>query len=192
MPSLVDKAVGFAAQAHDGQRRKIGSIPYIADPVGVAIILQQMGCSETVVAAGLLHDVVEDTKYNLEDIRQRFGEEVAEIVAGCTEPPKKQNKWESRKLHTINSIRTAALPVKLVAAADKYHNLSHTLHNEQKNGPGVWKRFGRGKGQQAWYYRAVSDSITANVQNIERYPIFKQLEAMVEEIFSGTVSIPPD
>ena len=52
MISLVDRAIGFAALAHDGQRRKSGKVPYIAHPVGVAMILQQMGCDETIVTAG--------------------------------------------------------------------------------------------------------------------------------------------
>ena len=54
------------------------------------MILLQMGCDETIVAAGLLHDTVEDTKVSLEDIREIFGDEVADIVDSVTEPPKKK------------------------------------------------------------------------------------------------------
>jgi (p)ppGpp synthase/HD superfamily hydrolase len=192
MISLIDQAIGFAAKAHDGQRRKSGSIPYIAHPVGVAMILQQMGCSESVVVAGLLHDIVEDTKTTLDEVRQRFGDEVADIVAICTEPPRKTMNWESRKVSMIESLRDAPLEAKLVAAADKYHNLSHTLHNERKDGDSVWKRFGRGKGQQAWYYRTVFDSILANVSHPEEYPIFNKLSLIIEDLFKGVDPLPPD
>jgi (p)ppGpp synthase/HD superfamily hydrolase len=191
MLSLIDQAIGFASRAHDGQWRKTGTVPYIAHPVGVAIILLEMGCDEVIVAAGLLHDTIEDTTVTLEDLRQHFGFEVADIVAGCTEPPKQSADWETRKLHTIRNLRVAPIAVKLVAAADKYHNLSHTLHNEQYIGLAVWENFGRGKEQQAWYYRSILESLTANVTNPKEYPIFARLAAIVEELFAGVTPQPP-
>jgi (p)ppGpp synthase/HD superfamily hydrolase len=191
MLSLVDRAIGFATRAHKGQRRKTGNVPYIAHPFGVAMILQGMGCDETIVTAGLLHDTVEDTKVTLNEVRGIFGEDVARIVAAVTEPSKKNTDWESRKLHTIRILRTAPLPVKLVAAADKYHNLTHTQYNLEIAGPIVWKRFGRGREQQAWYYRSVAESITANVPDAGRYPIFDQLTKAVDEVFDGIPSKPP-
>jgi (p)ppGpp synthase/HD superfamily hydrolase len=192
MISLVDQAIGFAAKAHDGQRRKSGSVPYIAHPVGVAMLLQRMGCDETIVAAGLLHDIVEDTTVTLKEVHQRFGGDVADIVAVCTEPPKKTADWESRKVHMINALTDAPLQAKLVAAADKYHNLSHTQHTKQKEGDEVWKRFGRGKRQQAWYYRTVFESIVANIPHPEQYPIFEQLDLIIKDLFAGIASLPPE
>lgn len=181
---LIDRAIGFAARAHEGQRRKTGNVPFIAHPVGVAMLLQDMGCDESVVAAGLLHDTVEDTSVTLAEIRQQFGDRVADIVAGCTEPPKKSTRWELRKMHTIQTLRDAPLEVKLVSAADKYHNLVHTRYTEQTLGSAIWKRFGRGKEQQAWYYRSVLDSLCQNVPDRERFPIFDQLTQIIEEIFA--------
>ena len=189
--SLVDRAIGFAARAHQKQRRKIGDVPYIAHPVAVAFMLQEMGCDEAIVVAGLLHDAVEDTKVTIEEIRDKFGEEVASIVAGCTEPPKKVYKWEERKLHMIRALVDAPLSVKLVAAADKYHNLSHTLYTANERGKSIWWRFGRGIEQQAWYYRNVSQSILANVPEPERYPVFQRLLDMIDEIFDGVPSQEP-
>lgn len=191
MLSLIDRAIGFAARAHNGQKRKIGNIPYIAHPVAVAMILQDMGCDETIVAAGLLHDTVEDTRVTLDEIRQQFGDEVADIVAGCTEPPKKKMRWEKRKLYTIRVLRDAPLAVKLVAASDKYHNLIHTQYTEGQIGVLLWKLFGRGKEQQAWYYRSVLESLKANVVNLEDYPIFARLEEVVDEIFADVHAQPP-
>jgi len=192
MLSLVDRAIGFAARAHKGQKRKAGDVPYIAHPVAVAMILQDMGCDETIVAAGLLHDTVEDTKVNIEDIRFYFGDAIADIVAGCTEPSKKSVRWETRKLHSIQVLRDAPLAVKLVAAADKYHNLSHTLYNEGIIGQAVWERFGRGKEQQAWYYRSVLKSLLANVSNPDQYSIFGKLEDMVNVVFDGVTPQVPE
>lgn len=191
MLSLVDRAIGFAARAHNGQKRKTGNVPYIAHPVAVAMILQEMGCDETIIAAGLLHDTVEDTGVTLDEIRQQFGDEVADIVAGCTEPSKRKMIWEERKLHTIRALRDAPLAVKLVAASDKYHNLIHTRYTEGQIGAFLWKVFGRGKEQQAWYYRSVLESLKANVDDIEDYPIFAKLEKVVDELFAGVRSQPP-
>jgi (p)ppGpp synthase/HD superfamily hydrolase len=166
-------------------------VPFIAHPVGVALILQEMGCHETVVAAGLLHDTVEDTSVTPEEIRKNFGDEVALIVAGCTEPPKKRGNWERRKMHLIRTLTDASMSVKLVAAADKYHNLSHTLQNLRSEGNSVWGRFGRGPGQQAWYYRTVLVSILAHVPDPESYPIFGQLSDVIDELFERIPSEVP-
>jgi (p)ppGpp synthase/HD superfamily hydrolase len=191
MDDLIDRAIGFAARAHETQKRKIGGVPYIAHPVGVAMILARMDCEPAVVAAGLLHDVIEDTSVTLEDIEEAFGLEVATIVSGCTEPQKKRGNWEQRKHTMIQSLRNAPLPVKLVMAADKYHNLSHTLSTKRQHGNKVWRHFGRGKGRQAWYYRGVLDSILANVSQPERYPVFGQLAEVVAELFEDVESQPP-
>jgi (p)ppGpp synthase/HD superfamily hydrolase len=192
MVSLIDKAIGFATEAHVGQKRKIGSLPYIAHPVGVAMILLEMGCDETVVAAGLLHDVVEDTDVTLEEIRREFGDEVADIVKGCTEPPKKKYNWLARKKFMITALRDAPLSVKLVMAADKFHNLSHTLHNARKNNNDVWQSFGKGKSYQAWYYRSVANSIAENVPDMEQFPIFRKLFTTIDALFHGVDPYVPD
>jgi hypothetical protein len=127
----------------------------------------------------------------LGDIRREFGDEVAEIVAGCTEPPKKDAKWETRKLYMIRTLREAPLAVKLVTATDKYHNLVHTLSSREEMGESVWKKFGGGRGRQAWYFRTVLESITANVPDQENYPIFAQLATVTDELFAGIPSEPP-
>lgn len=191
MIDLVDRAIGFAARAHHGQKRKTGDMPYIAHPLAVGMLLQRMGCEQAVVAAGILHDTVEDTPVTLQDIRRHFGAEVAGIVAGCTELPKRRNQWATRKRHMIASLRDAPLAVKLVSAADKYHNLSHTLHNERTQGQAIWKNFGQGKDRQAWYYRSVLDSLLANLEQPEHYPIFGMLAEVIDELFAGVTPRPP-
>jgi len=190
LPSLIDRAIGYAARAHDGQQRKAGNIPYIAHPVAVAMSLQAMGCPEIVVAAALLHDTVEDTDVTLADIRATFGDEIADIVAGVTEPDK-GNGWEERKQYLIEKLRWAPLEVKLVAAADKFHNLSHISHSHLKHGEVAWDRFSRGPAQQAWYYRQVTASILENVAEPEQYPIFEKLSAAVNMLFAGITPQPP-
>jgi (p)ppGpp synthase/HD superfamily hydrolase len=190
LPSLIDRAIGYAARAHEGQQRKAGNIPYIAHPVAVAMSLQAMGCGETVIAAALLHDTVEDTAVTLADLRAVFGDEVAEIVAGVTEPDTSRS-WEERKQRLIDRFREASLEVKLVAAADKYHNLSHITHSQSKHGEEAWDRFSRGPEQQAWYYREVAASILENVAEPERFPIFAKLQTAVNTLFADVTPQEP-
>lgn len=186
---MIDRAIGFAARKHEGQYRKIGDVPYIAHPMGVAMILMQMGCREEVIAAALLHDTLEDTNATFQDICDQFGQEVADIVAGCTELPRKYNSWEQRKLNMIEKLRHAPLDVKLIAAADKYHNLQHISKSKNKSGAAVWLRFGRGAELQAWYYRSMLDSILENLPDSGKdYPLFEQLTAAIDTLFDGIPS----
>ena len=190
--TMIDRAIGFASREHEGQYRKSVRVPYIAHPMGVAMILLQMGCRQEVVAAALLHDTVEDTSVTIQEICERFGQEVADIVAGCTELPRWHYNWEARKLDMIEKLRHASLEVKLVAAADKYHNLRHLSKTKRKHGTAVWNQFGRGPEQQAWYYRAIYSSILENLPLCsEKYPVFNQLAAVIDELFKGTPSCPP-
>ena len=78
-----EKALAFAVKAHEGQRRKSGE-PYVVHPILVAAVTAWVASDETMVQAALLHDVVEDTPYELEDVAERFGEDVAHLVEGLT------------------------------------------------------------------------------------------------------------
>ena len=81
---IIDKAYRFARDAHQGIRRRSGE-PYIMHPIAVAtIVSQEIGLGSTSICAALLHDVVEDTDYTIEDIEAQFGKKIAQIVDGLT------------------------------------------------------------------------------------------------------------
>ena len=81
---VIERAFRFAREAHKGVRRRSGE-PYILHPIAVArIASQEMGLGSTSICAALLHDVVEDTEYTVEDIERAFGRKVAQIVEGLT------------------------------------------------------------------------------------------------------------
>lgn len=144
---LVHRAFDFAARAHEGQRRKNSDIPYFSHCASVARLLEQAGFDEDVVAAGALHDTVEDTGVSLEAIGQAFNERVQRLVDFVTEADKKQS-WEVRKEHYIHRLETGA-PVEAfaISCADKTHNL-WSLLLDRKEGCDVWRILKRDKETQ--------------------------------------------
>ena len=115
---IKQKAKNFAIKAHKGQIRKSEpQNPMIIHPLNVCKILEEYGYDDNVVAAGYLHDVIEDTKYSKEDIEKKFGEDIVSLVIGASEPDKKQS-WEERKQHTISTIKNLDLRHKAIVCGD--------------------------------------------------------------------------
>jgi (p)ppGpp synthase/HD superfamily hydrolase len=85
MNDLVQKAKAYATRAHEGQVRKYTGVPYIVHPIEVMEIVRTVKHDDTMLAAALLHDVVEDTDCTLDDIRAEFGEDVTSLVADLTD-----------------------------------------------------------------------------------------------------------
>ena len=109
---------------------------------------------EDVVIAGLLHDVVEDTKFTLSDIRDRFGDDVAMLVDGASEPEELVNadegkNWRERKVHSIEFIKGAGHDMKLLSFVDKLANIRDIIRDYDRLGEDVWKIFNAPKDSQA-------------------------------------------
>ncbi|MBR6641121.1 MAG: bifunctional (p)ppGpp synthetase/guanosine-3',5'-bis(diphosphate) 3'-pyrophosphohydrolase [Clostridia bacterium] len=187
--SIKEMAKTFAIEAHRGQVRKSEpEKPMIMHPISVGIILKEYGYDDNVVAAGYLHDVVEDTEYTLDDIKERFGDDVADLVCGASEPDKSLS-WEERKQHTIDSLKDLPLRNKLVVCADKISNLTDLNIIFKRNGTRDFSAFKRGEKDQAWYYTNVYKSLVHNED--ENLPIFKALKAVLEEVFNPVESDKP-
>jgi (p)ppGpp synthase/HD superfamily hydrolase len=183
---MIDRAIELAAEAHQGQVRKGTDIPYISHPYAVGMMLAASGCDEEVVAAGILHDTVEDTHVTLEQLREQFGERVASIVEGCSEPDKWQG-WEERKQHTLAYLPTAPREIRLVSLADKLHNARSILADVHASGEGAWSRFKRGRAQQEWYYRGLVEALCVPRRGEEPLPFCDEFRRVVDELF-GTAS----
>ncbi|RHW38127.1 bifunctional (p)ppGpp synthetase/guanosine-3',5'-bis(diphosphate) 3'-pyrophosphohydrolase [Neobacillus notoginsengisoli] len=171
---LIEKALRIAGEAHDGQFRKLTKMPYITHPAAVGMILQKYGYGEELIAAGILHDTVEDTNLSLNDIEREFGPMIAKIVAGCSEPDKSLS-WEERKAHTIEFLKDAPIEIRAVACADKLHNIRSIRYDVEQSGEEVWKRFKRGRKEQEWYYRRL-------VQSLGHESSFEMLEEFGREV----------
>ena len=131
---IKERAKLFAINAHYGQVRKNEKDkPMIIHPINVANILSEYGFDDNVIAAGCLHDVVEDTKYNDEDLLKEFGEDILSLVMGASESDKKLS-WEERKQYTIDKVKTLDIRHKAVVCADKISNLEDLQIVFEKNG----------------------------------------------------------
>jgi (p)ppGpp synthase/HD superfamily hydrolase len=177
---VIEKALKTAAKAHERQYRKGTDIPYITHPVAVGMILLKAGYSEELVAAGILHDTVEDTNLSLQDIEQLFGRNIAQIVEGCSEPDKSLS-WENRKKHTIEYLETAPEEIRVVACADKLHNIRSIASDIEQFGDQVWGRFKRGKDPQEWYYTHIIESLGLQ----SSFQLLDQLKLEVERLFKS-------
>ncbi len=155
---LLTHAIQFATRAPRNQLRKGTDLPYIVHPFAVGLILSQFRFSQLVIAAGLLHDTLEDTGVTEPALAGEFGDEIAAIVAACSEPDKSL-PWRERKQHTIDSLITAPWQVKSVVAADKLDNLRAMADDFAQIGDALWQRFKQGRDEQEWYYRAVFQAL---------------------------------
>ena len=121
MYTKVEEAIWFATKAHQGQKRKDGT-DFICHPITVAYMLKEMGLDEKYVVIAVLHDIIEDTANNYNDIKERFGEEIANAVRSISENPKIKD-YRLRKSAFMEQIRNLDSNILLVEAADKLHNL---------------------------------------------------------------------
>lgn len=159
---MIFQAIEFAAAAHRGQYRKGTRLPYIMHPLNAARCLLEAGCEDELVAAAILHDVLEDTETTIEELYAAFGPRIAELVISVSEP-EELVAWEDCKAHTLEALRTSSLDVLYVAIADKLDNIQSIRQSVGENGELTWKRFRRGRDQQRWYYETLSEIFTARL-----------------------------
>ena len=126
---MIKKAYNFAKDAHKDQKRESGE-PYIIHPVAVAEILAELGMDTNTIMAGLLHDVVEDTKYSYEDIVNMFNEETANLVDGVTKLTKLgEMEYKTKEEQQADNVRKMLLAmakdirVIIIKLADRLHNM---------------------------------------------------------------------
>ncbi len=124
---LIQKAYIFAASAHAGQVRLSGE-PYLSHPLAVAATLADMGFDEPTIAAGLLHDTVEDTDVTIDDIAENFGDECADIVDGVTKisriPFDSKEEAQAENIRKMILAMSHDMRVIMVKLADRLHNMS--------------------------------------------------------------------
>jgi (p)ppGpp synthase/HD superfamily hydrolase len=184
-----EQAMLLAFQLHKKQRRKGSQTPYLAHLFGtVALVLEDSGDEDEAIAA-LLHDAPEDQGglETLEQIRQQFGERVAQIVDGCTDSYEAiKSPWKQRKEQYLAHLQTASVSVRRVSLADKVYNARTIVTDLRTQGEQIWSRFNGGKTGSLWYYRRLVQ-IFQELYRIELQPspmvaMLAEAVAQIEEL----------
>ena len=173
---IIEKAMTMALRAHEGQVRKEAPVPYIVHPVEVALILARHGFSDTVIAAGLVHDTVEDTPVTIEEIRRELGDAVADIVAPVTHD--ESLSWEQKKLAYIEAVREASDDVRAVSVADKIANARSLIAAAVAQGESVWTYFNRGREKKLWF----EDAMCAMLHESWQHPLVEEYAVLVKRL----------
>jgi guanosine-3',5'-bis(diphosphate) 3'-pyrophosphohydrolase len=126
------RAVSFAARAHDGQLRKDGTTPYVAHPVRVAFIVRNVFdiADETALTAAFLHDLIEDTKTDYDEIAREFGSAVAEAVAAVSKDGRLPH--DEREATYDQQVAAASWQARLIKLADVYDNYCDSRDDKER------------------------------------------------------------
>lgn len=173
---LIETAALIAYQAHAGQVRKDDGSPYFIHPCMVAMKLAQNGFDATVVAAGFVHDVIEDTSIKTAELEKLLGPQVVELILHLTED--KSLAWEDRKQKYADGILSAPIGAKAVSVADKIHNLESLLAAHESQGHKVWEAFSRGKEKKIWFEKTV----LAALQETWSHPLVVEYACLVAQL----------
>ena len=183
--SLIEKSIHFALMAHEGVKRKGKNRPYILHPIEVMTIVAGMTDEEEVIAAAVLHDTIEDTGVEREDIAKEFGDRVADLVASESEDKREnlpaESTWLDRKQETINHIQEADDDVKLICLGDKLANLRELAQDYAELGDSLWERFNqKDKALHGWYYGSIYEALKTEFAGKKAIREYQQL---LEEVF---------
>lgn len=182
---LFERAAVFAAVAHQGVTRKGSRIPYLAHPMEAAAIVAEMTDDQELIAAAVLHDVVEDTEVTLPELQEYFGERITFYVA-CESEDKRpelspESTWKLRKQEMIEFLRTRAdRGAKMLALADKLSNMRSIARDVEIIGDRLWDRFHeKDKAMHGWMYRKVAEAL----EELKEYPAWKEYDWLVGKVF---------
>ena len=184
---MVVEAVKLASKLHSRQRKKksiVPDIPYMGHLMEVAGIVQANGGDETTVAAALLHDAIEDQGAGArEEICEKFGQQVLDIIEACTEsdtfpkPP-----WRERKEAYLKLAETASLPALLVIVADKLQNSRALLRRLKLEGAEGWGSPSRK--EKLWYMHTLLEAMRHRLTRLEQetdHPTLVSVRLLIDE-----------
>lgn len=182
--NIINKAIQFATEAHKGAVRKGSKLPYILHPLEAGVIVSSMTNDENVIAAAILHDVLEDTDVTYEELKKEFGV-VADYVSAESENKRKElppeATWKIRKQETIEHLqRETRKEIKIIALADKLSNIRSMYQDYQEVGDKLWEHFHeKRKEEHGWYYK----SLVTAMQDMDCYLAWQEYKVLVEKVF---------
>ena len=182
---LLTQAMTFAIAAHGDALRKGDGSPAILHAMEAACIAATLTHDPEVLSAAVLHDTVEDTGAQLDDIRARFGERVAHLVGAETEdkmrhlPP--SESWRARKEAAIARLRAEEDPgAAMVMLSDKLSNLRSLCRGRLERGDAIWADFNqKDPAQHHWYYRTIADALAG----LAHTPAWQEYDRLIRQVF---------
>lgn len=179
MREIEKKAKLFAYKVHKGMKRKGKDTPFTYHLELVNKILKTLTNDDNILAAGWLHDVVEDTPITLEELKKEFNDKVCYYVELETED--KSLPWKERKLNQIKELKENKSEVVFIAYSDKIANLTEMANDYKILKDELWNRFNRGKDEQYWYYLEFYKIFCYN-ELIDKEHL-KEYEMLLEKLF---------
>lgn len=182
---LLDRAIVFAVQAHAGTERRGKGFPYIVHPMEAVAIVATMTADQELLAAAALHDTVEDTHVSVEDLRARFGERIAALVAQesdvMIENLSEEDSWHARKQAAIDRLAAAPHDAKIVALGDKLSNMRAIARDYADIGDALWNLFHtKDPKEHEWHYRGLAMAL----QELQDTWAYKEFVALIDQVFS--------
>jgi len=182
---LLDKAIKFAADKHQGQLRKLSFTPYILHPLEVAGIIATLTNDLEVMAAGVLHDTLEDTQTTPEELVEHFGKRVSALVQSESED-KMDNRpaedtWYERKADSLLWLaNNASIEVKMLWLGDKLSNMRSFYREYLKIGNKIFEGLHQTDPKMhAWYYRTIAE----NLKEFKDTAAYQEYVQLVEKVF---------
>ena len=182
----LNKAIGFAAEKHASKKRKGTNLPYIVHPMEAAAIASYLTADLEIIAAAVLHDVVEDSDATKEDLEAMFGKRVAELVSADSEDKMEQlsaeASWETRKQATIDQLANARRDEQIIVLADKLSNMRSIYKDYCSLGDALWQRFNqKDKSKHEWYYRSIGEKLVLLTDTVP----FRKYCGLLNQVFSA-------
>ena len=174
--SFYQTALTLAVDAHAGQVRKHNGTPYIVHPIMVARLVETAGFSDAVVAASLLHDVLEDTKVTAATIASTVGTDVLQMVQALSEDT--LLPWRDRKAAYIETVVAAGESVWVISVADKIHNAESLIAFHNEVGSNAWQVFNKGKSDKVWF----EETLLQRLQAVWVHPLLEQYALLVTQM----------
>jgi myo-inositol-1(or 4)-monophosphatase len=181
---LLDRAIIFAVKAHAGTERRGKGFPYIVHPMEAVEIVATITPDQELLAAAALHDTVEDTDVTVEQIRAKFGDRIAALVAAesdvMPEGQSEEDSWRARKQAAISRLAAAPHDAKIVALGDKLSNMRAIARDYAMKGDELWKIFhAPHPSDHEWHYRGLADSL----RELSDTFAFQEFEALINQVF---------
>lgn len=185
---LLDRAIVFAVQAHHNSERRGKGFPYIVHPMEAVEIVATITPDQELLAAAALHDTIEDTDVTVEQLREAFGDRIANLVHAESDQidgklfdgTNEEETWHARKQAAIDRLAKAPHDAKIVAMGDKLSNMRAIWRDYQTKGDELWNIFHvKDKASHEWHYRGLATSL----KELEDTFAYQEFVRLIDEVF---------